>query len=105
MDGRNSVVTLIAGLTWWNERRQIAAAPALVGHPARGRAIGCWISRDALEQLERGRLADAERCLGALARHRSRLEAIAARRYAAGGLDGDNCLRITAADVAAVEPP
>ena len=90
-------VTLLDELAFWNELRQIAAVPAVLD--AEKRSCTCWVSREALEDLEGDLDLDSEECLRAVGRHRERLAAVAARKLAKEGLDPDLRIRVSSADL------
>lgn len=90
-------VTLLDDLAFWNDFRQIAAIPAVLG-PER-RSCTCWVSREALEDLEGDSALDTDECLRAVGRHRDRLTAIASRKLAEEGLGPDLRIRVSSADL------
>lgn len=90
-------VTLLDELAFWNELRQIAAVPAVL--TLEKRSCTCWVSREALEDLEGDPGLDSDQCLRAVGRHRERLAAIAARKLAKEGLDPDLRIRVSSADL------
>ena len=90
-------VALLDNLAFWNELRQIAAIPAVL-IPEK-RSCTCWVSREALEDLEGDLSLDTEECLRAVGRHRERLAAVAARKLAEEGLDPDLRIRVSSADL------
>ena len=91
------IVTLFDELAFWNDFRQIAAIPAMQG--AEQRTFTCWVSREALEDLEGDASLDSDGCLRAVGRHRERLAAIFARKLATEGLDPDLRIRVSSADL------
>lgn len=90
-------VALLDDLAFWNDFRQVAAIPALL-IPER-RSCTCWVSREALEDLEGEFTLDSDACLRAVGRHRERLTAIAARKLAEEGLGPDLRIRVSSADL------
>lgn len=90
-------LVLLDDLAFWNDLRQIAAVPVVLG-PDR-RSATCWVSREALEDLEGDADIDVEGCLRAVARHRDRLAAVAARKLAEEGLGPDLRIRVSSADL------
>ena len=90
-------LTLLDDLAFWNEFRQIAAIPAIL-IPER-RSCTCWVSREALEDLEGDSTLDSDQCLRAVGRHRDRLAVIAARKLAEDGLGPDLRIRVSSADL------
>jgi hypothetical protein len=90
-------VTLLDNLAFWNDLRQIAAIPAVLGPEKR--SCTCWVSREALEDLEGDSGLDSDQCLRAVGRHRERLAAIAARKLEEEGLDPDQRIRVSSADL------
>ena len=91
------VITLFDELAFWNDFRQIAAIPAIQGPDKR--SFTCWVSREALEDLEGHAALDSDQCLRAVGRHRERLAAIFARKLAKEGLDPDLRIRVSSADL------
>jgi len=90
-------VTLFDDLAFWNDFRQIAAIPAVLAPEQR--SCTCWVSREALEDLEGDSALDSDQCLRAVGRHRDRLAAIAARKLAEEGLGPDLRIRVSSADL------
>jgi hypothetical protein len=90
-------VALFDEFAFWNELRQIAAIPAVL-IPEK-RSCTCWVSREALEDLEGDPALDSDQCLRAVGRHRERLAAAAARKLAQEGLDPDLRIRVSSADL------
>jgi hypothetical protein len=90
-------VTLLDELAFWNELRQIAAVPAVLAPEKR--SCTCWVSREALEDLEGDLDLDSDGCLRAVGRHRERLAAVAARKLAEEGLGPDLRIRVSSADL------
>lgn len=78
----------------WSAEAPVAALVAVPGTPCR-----CTVSRRAVERIARTARLGPAACLGAIERHRPRIEAIAARKYAREGAGRDRCIHVTSADV------
>ena len=79
----------------WGAEPPIASLVAVAGTPCR-----CTVSRRAVERIAGTARLGPSACLDAVERHRARIEAIAARKYARQGAGPDRCIHVTSADVA-----
>jgi hypothetical protein len=77
--GRRGTLTFPEEPASWHAQRQSVCFPAQDG----ARRVQCFVTRPLLCALEGARSLSAVECLHAFRRHRSRIHAMAARRFAA----------------------
>ena len=63
------------------------------------KTVPCWVSHEALEGLTQSRGLDGPACLQAFEANRPKIEAMAAQKYMAGGINREGRVGITTADL------